>query len=177
MAMETPRGPREPPGPVEVKPKAVENEPPSERNAAERLTAKVENGRRGVPVGATVVKGANGRITSVSATIKPENLYGGTSTTPAARAMAAPDDAGHIIARLLGGRGGLNSDNVFAQLSAVNRGEFREFEKVIASDVRAGKNVNVDIQFIYPDATTDRPSGIRYSVTVDGTTTTRLFDN
>ena len=120
---------------------------------------------------------AAGRIKSVTATIRPENVHGGTSTTAAARALAAPDDAGHIVAKLLGGQGGATSDNVMAQLPAINRGPFRDFEKWIASQVKAGKSVEVELVLSYPDATTLRPSGITYTVTVDGVATTRLFAN
>lgn len=109
--------------------------------------------------------------------IRPENLYGGTGTTDAARALTAPDDAGHIIGRLLGGQGGATSNNIFAQLPAVNRGAFRQHEAWVAAQVRAGKKVQVRVDLIYPNATTARPSRILYYTTVDGITTTTRFAN
>jgi RHS repeat-associated protein len=131
-----------------------------------------------VPVRPTVVTDpATGRIISSSATIRPENLNGGTATTSAARALATPDDAGHIMGRLLGGQGGATSDNIFAQLPAVNRGAFRQHEAWVASQVRAGRNVHVTVEFIYPNTTSTRPSLIRYYTTVDGVTTIERFAN
>jgi hypothetical protein len=132
---------------------------------------------RGVPVTAQVTKDAAGRITSSSATITIDNLYGGTGTTAAARAMTSPDDAGHIIGKLLGGPGGATSDNIFAQLPGINRGQYAQFEQRIAAQVRAGKSVQVKVTLIYPDATSTRPVRIKYDATVDGNTTTRMFDN
>ena len=130
-----------------------------------------------VPVTPKVVRDKSGRLISSSATITPENLYGGTASTDAARAMAAPDDAGHIIGRLLGGRGGANSENIIAQLPAVNRGAFRKLEAFVAAQVKAGKNVRVTVEVIYPSATANRPSMIRYSTTIDGVTTVTSSPN
>jgi hypothetical protein len=116
----------------------------------------------------TVLKDKLGRITSGSTTIKPENLYGGTPSTPAARGLTAPDDAGHIIGKLLGGEGGAKSQNIFAQLPAVNRGAFRQHEKWVAEQVRAGRSVAVKVELLYPNQHTTRPSKIRYHTIIDG---------
>ena len=107
---------------------------------------------------------ANGveRLVSSSAKILPENIMGGTGTTAAARELTRPDDAGHIFARLLGGQGGATSDNIFAQLPAVNRGPFRDFEALVAKEVIAGKNVFVKVEFVYPTGTAVRPSEIKW---------------
>ena len=130
-----------------------------------------------VPVRPAVATDSAGRIISSSASILPENLYGGTGTTRAARALTSPDDAGHIIGRLLGGQGGATSNNVMAQLPAVNRGGFRAHEALVAAQVKAGKSVHVQVELIYPNATTVRPSAIRYHTTVDGVTTVTNFGN
>lgn len=148
-------------------------------NAAEDAAAEAPSSGRmkGIPLAIEVTKDSAGRITSSSATIRPENLYGGTGTTEAARAMSRPDDAGHIFARLLGGRGGASSNNIFAQLPGINRGSFRDHEKWVAAQVQAGKDVRVKVTLIYGDATTTRPSSIRYDVTVDGFTQSQRFPN
>jgi hypothetical protein len=78
-----------------------------------------------------------------------------------------PIDAGHIIGRLLGGLGGKDAQNVFGQLSAINRGPFRDFEKKIAEQVLAGKLVEVEVILNYVGDST-RPSGVIYKVKVDG---------
>ncbi|MCK6633254.1 MAG: DNA/RNA non-specific endonuclease, partial [Fimbriimonadaceae bacterium] len=66
----------------------------------------------------------------------------GTAPTGAARKAAqttlgqSGDDAGHIIARILGGRGGVKSGNIAGILPKVNRGQMASLEKQIAAQVR-----------------------------------------
>jgi RHS repeat-associated protein len=133
---------------------------------------------KGTPVKPSVTKDASGRITHSSATITQGNLRGGTGTTEASRrGLGAGDDAGHIIGRLLGGQGGATADNIFPQLSSVNRGQYRVHEAWVADQVRHGHNVQVDVQLVYPNATSTRPSQIIYTTTVNGTPTTVTFNN
>ncbi|RMM38152.1 hypothetical protein ALQ80_200114 [Pseudomonas coronafaciens pv. oryzae] len=116
-----------------------------------------------------------------TATITKDDIKkGGTATNASSRSWArslgnANDDAGHIIAKLLGGSGG--KDGVFPQLSKVNRGLFRNYEKIIAKDVRDNGPVNIDIAFKYANGGT-RPTDIIYNyyregVLIDG----RVFTN
>ena len=88
------------------------------------------------------------RITSSSATMTQANLHGGTSATKAARnGFAAGDDAGHIFGKLLGGKGGASSDNIFPQLSKVNRGVYAKAEQQLARELKNGKTVAAKVDF------------------------------
>ncbi|MCQ3018217.1 DUF6531 domain-containing protein [Pseudomonas tremae] len=132
-------------------------------------------------VNASVTRGPAGQPLRATATITKDDIKkGGTATNASSRSWArslgnANDDAGHIIAKLLGGSGG--KDGVFPQLSKVNRGLFRNYEKIIAKDVRDNGPVNIDIAFKYANGGT-RPTDIIYNyyregVLIDG----RVFTN
>ncbi|KPZ11451.1 Rhs family protein [Pseudomonas syringae pv. viburni] len=132
-------------------------------------------------VSANVTRGAAGQPLRATATITKNDIQkGGTATNASSRSWArslgnANDDAGHIIAKLLGGSGG--KDGLFPQLSKVNRGLFRNYEKIIAKDVRDNGPVNIDIAFKYANGGT-RPTDIIYNyyrkgVLIDG----RVFTN
>ena len=58
-------------------------------------------------------------------------------------------DGGHLLATLFGGAG--EKVNLIPQLSAVNRGEFREMERTWADAIREGKSVKVEVSPIYAD--------------------------
>lgn len=136
-------------------------------NLARRLVAQV-----------TREAGGARRIASVRARIRPENLFGGARPTDAARQLVqAGDDAGHILANMLGGGG--ETTNIMSQLRALNRGEFRTFERLVADQVAAGREVVVNVRLSYPNNSTSlRPSRIHYEVTVDGTAwPVRMFEN
>ena len=130
----------------------------------------------------TIVKGKNGRLERASAKIEKKHIGQGTGTTEAARTLARSqgkptDDAGHAIGNNLGGPGGATSGNIFPFNSTVNRGEFSQFEQDIADEVRAGKDVEVTVEPKYDRASDTRPTSVSYTVTIDGETTTRKFDN
>jgi RHS repeat-associated protein len=100
-----------------------------------------------------VERGPAGNPLRAKARITLENVLSkaGTSTNSSSRAFARKigdikDDAGHIIAKILGGSG--RKSDVFPQLSAVNRGAYRDFEKRIKDYVIQNGAVNVDIRFI-----------------------------
>jgi hypothetical protein len=125
--------------------------------------------------------GSQGELESAFAKIEPGNIGNGTPTTPASRAFArglgnATDDAGHAIGRNLGGPGGAASGNIFPQAPSVNRGAVAQFERQIASEVQAGKQVYVRVVPQYAEGAT-RPTQILYQVRIDGVTTTRVFPN
>lgn len=70
-------------------------------------------------------------ILTAKATITSSDLGTGTKTNKKSIAQARglgldTDDAGHIIAKRLGGSGDV--DNVFPQDSHINRGQFKAFE-------------------------------------------------
>jgi hypothetical protein len=117
------------------------------------------------------------RISRVKAKILLSDLGTGTGTTQAARgAMEAGDDAGHIVGRQLGGKGGITSDNIFSQNPHINRGDFARHESWVAEQVRAGKNVEVDVQLHYQQGN-GRVSRITYDTYVNGVLTRESFGN
>jgi hypothetical protein len=125
--------------------------------------------------------GLGGRLESVWARIERHHLGTGTPTTTQAKAFAQQmgwpgDHAGHAIARSLGGKGGTNSGNIFPLSSRVNIGVVNQFEQGIAREVRAGKDVILEVIPKYRGTST-RPFEVHYNVTVDGKTTTTVFDN
>ena len=108
---------------------------------------------------------------SAEVTIGKADIGTGTATNPSSRAWAralgnSDDDAGHILAKILGGSGG--KDNVFPQLSSINRGEYREFEKSVRRYIeRTGNDVNLKWRFEYKNGGT-RPTKIVYEVFDNG---------
>ncbi|MFA0965871.1 RHS repeat-associated core domain-containing protein [Pseudomonas amygdali] len=118
-------------------------------------------------VNASVTRGPAGQPLRATATItKADIKKGGTATNASSRSWARSlgnpdDDAGHIIAKLLGGSGG--KDGVFPQLKGINRGQFRAFESTIASTVNKRGPVDVELNFIYGSGGT-RPTSITYDV-------------
>jgi hypothetical protein len=88
----------------------------------------------------------------------------------------ATDDAGHAIGKNLGGRGGANSGNISPRSARVNRGDFAQFERQVAQEVLAGKEVYVRVVPRYTAGST-RPHSMVYQVRVNGKTTTVVFPN
>jgi hypothetical protein len=77
----------------------------------------------------------------------------GTRVTEAGRRLCCKGltgyDAGHLIARVLGGKGGESANNVVPILSKVNRGELRMFEAGIRRWLDRGVSVEVRIRVNY----------------------------
>ena len=118
-----------------------------------------------------VTRGAQNQPLSAEVTIGKADIGTGTATNPSSRAWAralgnSNDDAGHILGRILGGLG--IKDNVFPQLSSINRGKYRAFEKLVKEHIEStGNNVNLKWHFIYGNGGT-RPTGIIYEVFDNG---------
>ena len=118
-----------------------------------------------------VTRGAQNQPLSAEVTIGKADIRTGTATNPSSRAWAralgnSNDDAGHILGRILGGLG--IKDNVFPQLSSINRGKYRAFEKLVKEHIEStGNNVNLKWRFIYGNGGT-RPTGIVYEVFDNG---------
>lgn len=121
------------------------------------------------PVQALVNK-VNGNVKDVSATIFKRNIKGGSSATPAVRGqMQKGDDAGHIIGKLLGGRGDLSSDNIFSQNPHINRGAFRDHEAMVRDLVEASPDGSVSVQVrLDYDPATNRVNQITYDTYLNG---------
>ncbi|MCJ7840096.1 PrsW family glutamic-type intramembrane protease [Lederbergia sp. NSJ-179] len=125
--------------------------------------------------------GSKGELLSVFAKIEKRHLGKGTQTNSASRKYVrklgkSTDDAGHAIGNNLGGLGNKYSGNIFPQNLGINRGAFREFEKLIAKEVAANKNVFVRVVPKYAAGST-RPYEIAYHVRIDGVTIKRVFPN
>lgn len=127
--------------------------------------------------------GAAGQPTWVQAIIPPAaRATGGTPTNQVRMQLNPPtgggkagDDAGHIIAVVLGGPGNVLW-NFFPQSSNINRGQWAQQEAICANELRLGRPVRVCFQFHYTDAAYPRrPSAFDYCYKLaDGT---RLADN
>lgn len=110
-----------------------------------------------------------GRIMKVKAEAKTTDLYSGTSTNQKARTYArsqgdAQDDAGHLIAKLLGGEADL--DNIVGMNRKLNRGKYRDFEMEIAEkleDLGENGSAKITIELKY-DGASMRPSKLVYKV-------------
>ena len=115
------------------------------------------------------VKDSAGRIQTVTATLTRLNISMGTRVTEAARRICCRGltgyDAGHLVARILGGPGGARSDNVVAILTKVNRGEMRILEGRIRALVERGSQVEVRITLKY-EGSGSVPSAILYEYRV-----------
>ncbi|UJR79011.1 Hypothetical protein I5071_10440 [Sandaracinus amylolyticus] len=130
-----------------------------------------------------VLVGQLGRIERVTAVLtQAARAQRGTRATRAAtrhgrlRSGRATDDAGHVVARALGGDGGLW--NTFGQLPHINRGQFMQWEQQIADAVDAGSDVRISVVLNYADpANVTRVTSIDYNVWVDGVHTVRNFTN
>jgi hypothetical protein len=124
-----------------------------------------------------------GQVDSLTGRLRPQQLRTGTGTTEASRAAAQAQhevfDAGHLRARLLGGRGGL--EGTFPQWSHVNRGMFQQFEGRLAQLVRSASpsdRIFFSVQPRYASATAEVPSQVYYQVRINGETVVRaLFSN
>ena len=113
-----------------------------------------------------VVRGKQGQPLSASATIGKSDLGTGTGTNAISRSWARlmgknTDDAGHILGKVLGGQGG--KGNVFPQLSGINRGEYRVFEKSVRDFITRSGTADLKWTFKYGNGGT-RPTEIIYEV-------------
>nr|WP_240155499.1 RHS repeat-associated core domain-containing protein [Pantoea multigeneris] len=128
----------------------------------------------------TVTCGQNGEVLTARATVSPADLKTGTGINASARAAARAmgfqtDDAGHILAKALGGQGGKN--NVFPQLASINRGDYRMFEKSVRDYIGQKGAVDIEWTFKYANGGT-RPTGIKYEVFQNGKKVLgRVFNN
>jgi hypothetical protein len=123
-----------------------------------------------------------GRVTQVDATISPANIGTGQGTNQSTRNYAnslntadGKIDAGHIIARILGG--GIGHDNIVPLSPSVNRGDMAHLERQIANTVRdTGKNAVITVKLFY-DGDSTRPTRIEYKATVGRTVLEETFFN
>jgi len=121
------------------------------------------------------------KLTKVNAKITRQNIKKGTGTTGSSRKyvqnVGCPsDDAGHAVARALGGKGGSTSNNIFPQNPNANRGVFEKFERSVRyalctkdedTDQYVNEYADVKITFNYSNKThPNRPDQVHYRATM-----------
>lgn len=90
--------------------------------------------------------------------------------------MEEGDDRGHIVADRFNGSNKI--DNLVAQSSEVNRGEYKALENELAKAVDEGHDVHVEYEIYYDEESeSKRPEEITVKYTIDGVTKTRIFEN
>lgn len=107
-----------------------------------------------------------GRITSARATINRSDLKTGSKASGSIRKSigAQPnEDAGHLIGAKLGGTGN-DERNFVRQNRHINRGEYRDFEREVSDLVNDWGSAGVEVQPQYTRGSSNRPSGILYTV-------------
>ena len=117
--------------------------------------------------GYNVVVSAKGELT-------PGSLDTGTDTTTCTRKysrMLEDDgeqvcDAGHILARRLGGYGN-QPLNIFPQNSTINEGIFAQFEGKIYDCMQKANNGVLEWEFIYQSDERTMPDKVKYSASFD----------
>ena len=92
------------------------------------------------------------------------------------RVIATKDDAGHLIARLLGGEGGKQAWNLVPMNPQLNRGDFRLFEREVANWVSDRAEVTIKVEAKYGNGGT-RPTEIIYHWIKDGVAGQEPFNN
>jgi RHS repeat-associated protein len=121
------------------------------------------------------------RVTQITATITKANLRTGTAATQAARNWCCNDqsiyEAGHLIAKVLGGPGGVKAGNIVPMLRTLNNGAYKKLELSILKYVEAGNKVEVILRPTY-SGTSITPTGVWYIYRVaGGRWYSKLFDN
>lgn len=86
----------------------------------------------------------------------------------------ATDDRGHLIGDQFDGSNGL--ENMIPQNADINRGDFKNYENALASEVKNDKIVCVKIEPQYSDASY-RPDAIVATSIIDGKEDIRIFPN
>jgi RHS repeat-associated protein len=127
--------------------------------------------------------GYNNRLEEVKAVVRPNDLGTGTPTTSQARELArelgnSTDQAGHAIAKSLGGPGGAQSGNIFPQSPYFNMGQYNQFEQDVAAEIYSTqKPAYIAVSFDYSLSTATRPIAIYYVVKIGDIIISRVFNN
>ncbi len=84
------------------------------------------------------------------------------------------DHRGHLVGDQFDGTNGL--ENMIPQDANINRGSYNKFECQLATEVKEGKVVEVDIEVNY-DVESRRPTELIVMYTIDGITDIKIFPN
>ncbi|XP_024081852.1 uncharacterized protein LOC112126648 [Cimex lectularius] len=112
--------------------------------------------------------GFKGRVEYAEAEIEPKHLDRGTKTNKRVRTYSKDmgyesDDAGHVIARRLGGDG-KDEKNIIPQNPSVNRGEWKKIEDLTYAEVKKTGKVKMQVEPIYSGEKSTRPKSIYYRI-------------
>ena len=119
---------------------------------------------------------ALGRVESVEGRLSLDRLDRNTSAQiRAGREGGTGYDGGHLIGHGVGGAG--DGINLVAQMSQVNRGEYRVLEGQWAEAMRAGQTVDVRVVPVWSDASSTVPSVLQVEYWIDGVRGSQLFVN
>ena len=115
-----------------------------------------------------IFKDAKGRVATAYKWVTKAHLGTGSTPSSAGRSLVAKiggetDDAGHLIARILGGGGGARSGNIVAMLTKKNRGTLANFEKSVAKKIAAGNDAHIVVRVTY-GKDSQRPLKFSYRV-------------
>jgi hypothetical protein len=117
-------------------------------------------------------QGSNGRAEWVHAVIHPSDLNTGEPTSTNSKMAAqvralgkSGDDAGHIVANILGGK--MRLYNLFPQNLNKNRGEYKNTVESHIKDFLVKYNtakdyVDFDVNLVYSSAQDTRPTGLNF---------------
>lgn len=117
---------------------------------------------RSVPNAAVLIRDRIGNIETVRSSLGIQQVRAGSSVTERVRNSSRNDgcpgdDAGHILARMLGGRGDTR-DNVDPMQSTLNRGQYRAFELFLMNMLVENPTHRVDtLHEIFFNSDSERP--------------------
>ncbi len=126
--------------------------------------------------GYTYRTNASGQVESVSGRLDLSTAdRNGYQQRVAGRADRLPDDqGGHLIASIFNGAG--DRVNLVPMDGNLNMGRWRALEDNLATAVREGRTVDVNINVRYPEGSA-RPDAFRIEYTIDGNTRVQTFRN
>ncbi len=135
------------------------------------------------PAQPRTISGPKGRLERSEALIKTEDLGTGSEVSQGAYYWIQDiwglrnSDAGHVIGKQLGGKGGAYSNNLIPQSPHINRGQYQLWEGQVAAMVRKNGSAEVEITIHYEDEAASIPDGITYLVRSGGVTYVKWFGN
>lgn len=120
---------------------------------------------------------ANGNLISCDA--RPQYTQEGTRNLKEQRESGGTDrleqdDGGHIVARVMGGTQG--TENLVPMRRTINRGDYKKMENEIVQHLKAGEDVKLHVDVLYPE-NGKRPASMRATYVIDGKQIEIAFDN
>jgi hypothetical protein len=121
----------------------------------------------------------NGRISSAEGVLHMKNREGRLPIRDSIEEIGKgdqreTDDRGHLIGDQFDGSNGL--ENMIPQDAEINRNDFKNFENELASRVKAGAEVEVNIEPVY-EGDSRRPTDVVVTYSINGVEDMRIFPN